>query len=123
MNVDARSQRFILKPARKIHDDLTARQPSLACTVNIGVSDLPHAQIAAHIHVPIAEIGVDLIVVAHAVGRECPRGERKVNATWNGFIGIVINHGNMNPVASSGLRVPPVLAAFRRRLFPPHRPI
>ena len=59
----SRPKRVILIPSRGIDDDIAAREPSLARTVNVGVAGLSEAKITSNILVPAIQIPVDLVVV------------------------------------------------------------
>ena len=56
LNLDLRAERLVLEPTRHVHDYLASRQPPLARAVDVGVRDLPQAQVAAHVLVHVSRL-------------------------------------------------------------------
>ena len=94
-----RPHRLILKSPGDIHNDLTARQPPLATTVNVRISDLSKPKIATNVNMPAIEIGIDLIVMpVRLIGNPLWRAE--MDAARDRLARIVIKHSDVNPVPS-----------------------
>ncbi len=105
-------ERLVLEPARHVHDDLAARQPSLAGAVDVRVAALPEAGVTADVVVPAAEILRDVIVVpVRLVGDSRRRAE--VDPARYRPPGRVIDDGNVHPVAAAFRQLKRDLAGVR----------
>ena len=110
------AQGLVLEPPRHVHDDLAARQPPLAAAVDVGVGDLSEAEIAADVDMPGAQVGVDLVVVSVGlVGNAF--GGAEVDAAGDRFAAVVVEDGNVNPVAPAVEKLDPHARGFHHLLL------
>ena len=110
------AQGLVLESPRHVHDDLAAGQPPLAAAVDVGVGDLSEAEIAADVDMPGAEIGIDLVVVSVGlVGNAF--GGAEVDAAGDRFAAVVVEDGDVNPVAPAVEKLHPHARGFHRLLL------
>ena len=109
-------QGFVFESTRHVHDHVAAREPTFAPSVNVGVCDLAHAHIAAHVYVPRVQVGVDLIVMAVRLVRYAVR-RPEVDPAGDGSAGVVIHHGHLHPVAPAVRQLHADLGSLRMSLL------
>ena len=98
LDLDPAAHGLVLEAAREIDRDPAERQPALALAVDVGVRGLAEAQVGADVEVPVAEVRVDMCVVA--VGRERNALVRaEVDATRDQLARLVVDDPRAHPGA------------------------
>src|SRR5262249_12145413 len=97
LDTNASAQRLVLETTCDVHQDLTAWQPALTASVDVGVADRTQTQVAADVRVPGVEAAVDLRVVAVGLERNaCGRAE--VHPAWDRLPRGIVDHRDADPV-------------------------
>jgi hypothetical protein len=63
LDADGLANRLVLVALRDVHDDVAAREPAAAASVDVGVGDAPETDVAPDVDMPRAHVGVDVVVV------------------------------------------------------------
>jgi hypothetical protein len=105
-------ERLVFEPARHVHDDLAARQPSLAGAVDVRIAALPQPDVAADVVMPAVQILRDVIVVAvRLVGN--PRGRTEMDPARHRPSGRLVHDPDVDPVAAAFRQLERDLAGLR----------
>src|SRR5262245_9392697 len=109
-------QRLVLEAPGGIHDHISARKPALAPAVDIGIAGSAELEISPDIDVPGPEVGVDVVVVTVRLVRH-PVGRAEVDPAGDRSVGVVVENGDVHPVATLLQHVNTELALFERLGF------